>query len=91
MRVRFYGTLRHIVGASEVETEHRLNDTVRDVLHELLARYPALGKGFLDDAGNLQLQVNIFVRGRNISFLDGLDTTFGDTDDLAIFPPVAGG
>ena len=91
MRVRFYGTLRHIVGAREVEAERRPGDTVRDVLHWLLARYPGLAKGFLDDEGNLLLQVTIFIRGRNISFLDGLDTTFRETDDLAIFPPVAGG
>ena len=91
MRVRFYGTLRHIVGASEVEAQRKPEDTVRDVLHGLLARFPGLSKGFLDDEGKLRLQVNIFVRGRNISFLDGLDTTFRETDDLAIFPPVAGG
>ena len=91
MRVRFYGTLRHIVGAREVETDGMAGDTVRHVLQGLLAQYPGLKKGFLDDKGNLRLQVNLFVRGRNISFLDGLDTTFQEKDDLAIFPPVAGG
>ncbi|TKJ29191.1 MAG: molybdopterin synthase sulfur carrier subunit [Chloroflexi bacterium B3_Chlor] len=89
MRVRIYGTLRPLVGATEVEVE--ASGTVREVLQELTAEYSALKERVLDDAGNLQSSINVLVNGRSIRFLDGLNTTVQEGDELALFPPVGGG
>jgi molybdopterin synthase sulfur carrier subunit len=89
MRVKIFSTLRSVVGAKEAEVGAA--DTVGDVLEELMARYPGLRERILDDDGNLQSSINVLVNGRNIRFLNGLDTTVQESDQLALFPPVGGG
>jgi molybdopterin synthase sulfur carrier subunit len=91
MRVRIFATLRSLVGAKEVEVDVEAGDTVRNMLDKLTAEYPALRKRVLDDEGNLQSSINVFVNGRNIKFLDGLNSPIQEGDRLALFPPVGGG
>ena len=91
MRVRVYGTLRQLVGTWDVHVEGAAGDTVREVVHRLVAAFPGLEERVLDDQGRLRPAVNIFVRGRSIRFIDGLDTVLQEGEDLALFPPVAGG
>ena len=91
MKVRVYATMRQIVGAKEVEVGGGAGDTVQDVLHRLLAAHPDLEERILDSEGHLQPAVSVFVRGRSIKFLGGLDTVLEEGDHLALFPPVAGG
>lgn len=91
MKVKIFATLRQLVGAKEIEVGLEVGDTVGSVVARLVAGYPALGEHILDDDGNLEAHINVFVNGRSIRFLDGLDTSLNESDALAIFPPVAGG
>ena len=91
MKVKIFATLRQLVGAKEIEVGLEVGDTVGSVVARLVADYPALGQHILDDEGNLEAYINVFVNGRSIRFLDGLDTSLSEEDVLAIFPPVAGG
>ena len=68
-----------------------VGDTVGSALARLVADYPALGQHIFDDDGNLEAYINVFVNGRSMRFLDGLNTSLSEDDVLAIFPPVAGG
>lgn len=91
MRVKIFATLRPLVGAKEVEVGVEAGDTVRNVLGKLTAEYPALRERVLDDDGNLQSSITVLVNGRSIKFLDGLNSTIQEGDELALFPPVGGG
>ena len=43
------------------------------------------------DDGGLRRFVNVYVGGEDIRFLDGLETTVADGDEVTILPAVAGG
>ena len=91
MNVRFYATLRDVVGARSAEVAVPKDSTVRDLLDSLFADYPNLKPRVLEESGQLRRAVNVFVNGRSVRFLSGLDTELSPEDDIAIFPPVAGG
>jgi molybdopterin synthase sulfur carrier subunit len=91
INVRLYGTLRHMVGTRDVAVEGAPGDTVREVLSRLVVAIPDLEARILDDQGALRPAVNVFISGRSITYRDGLDTVLGEGEDLALFPPVAGG
>ncbi|MEW6263950.1 MAG: ubiquitin-like small modifier protein 1 [Thermodesulfobacteriota bacterium] len=44
-----------------------------------------------DQRGGLRSDVTILRNGRNVVFLDGLETVLNNGDKVAIFPPVYGG
>ena len=91
MRVRIFATLRSLVGAAEVEVEVGAGDTVRSVLDRLTVAYPDLGERVLDEDGNVRNSIHVLVNGRSVKYLQGLNTTIGDGDRLALFPAVGGG
>lgn len=92
MELRFHATLRQIVGGREVEVSHQDGLTVRGLLEQVVARYPALGPALFDEQGQLHRHVHVFVNGRDAPYLpDGLDTVLSPTASLDVFPPVGGG
>lgn len=92
MRVKFYATLRSIVGSKVVEVELEPGDTVRGVLTRLAGQFPRLGPEVWQAGGRLADSVHVFVNGREVKYLPGqLETPLTDSDSLDIFPPVVGG
>ena len=65
--------------------------TVGEVLEALYAEHGELRTRISDDDGGLRRFVNIYLRGEDIRFLDGLGTAVSDGDELTILPAVAGG
>ena len=92
MKIKFYATLRDVVGGSSVEMPEAVGQTVRQVLAELVTRYPGLKKELLDPDGNLYPHVHFFVNGRDAEFLDGaFEYVLKPEDTVNIFPAVGGG
>ena len=90
--VRLYATLRPRVGGEGVvDVPWSPGDTIAEVVRELLRRRPALDGHILDDEGDLLPHVNVFLNGRDIRHLSGLETPVDGESELFIFPPVAGG
>ena len=64
--------------------------TVGEALDALYLRFEELKSRIADDNG-LRRFVNVYVGGEDIRFLDGLDTSIKDGDEITILPAVAGG
>ena len=72
-------------GQKEMECE---GTTVGEALDDLIRREPRLGpRIFKDD----KMWVGVFVNGKNIRALQGLDTPLNDGDKMNIVPPISGG
>jgi sulfur-carrier protein len=92
MKVNFFATLRPIVGSKSVEFEQVEGLTVRQLVQQVIHRYPALRRHLLNEQGELYPHVHVFVNGRDAPYLEyGMDTVLASTDTVNVFPAVAGG
>ncbi len=91
MKVKLYATLRPIIdNQTSVTVQAGPGDTIRDILDELLQKWPALGDELLQD-GDISPRIHIFLNGREVRYMGGLDMIIPENADLRIFPPVGGG
>jgi sulfur-carrier protein len=86
--VKIPAQLRTLTGG-EGETEVE-GESVGEVLEALYERYDGLRDRITED-GELRRFVNIYARGEDIRFGDGLETLVSDGDEVTILPAVAGG
>ena len=86
--VRIPPTLRPETGG-ERQVEAR-GETVRDLLEDLAARFPALGSQLYED-DDLAPFVNVYLEGEDVRTLDGLDTPVTDGQTVILLPAMAGG
>ena len=91
MKVNFYATYRPIVGGKTVDFDVDHGITVQQLIEAIITRFPAMQREMLDEQGSLYSHVHIFVNGRDIYYLKGMDTLIRAEDTLNIFPPVGGG
>ena len=91
MKVRVYATLRPIVGGPIAELSTDTGDTFRQMLDELLVRWPLLERELLDKQGAVRTNIHIFLNGRDVRYLGGLEMAIPENADVCIFPPVGGG
>lgn len=71
----------------DVEADH-----VEEALKEITERYGEKMKGrIFDEGGKLNKFLDIFVNGRNINLLNGLDTELRDGDRVTVLRVVSGG
>jgi sulfur-carrier protein len=66
-------------------------ETVGAVLSALVASYPDLGPRLLDEAGDINRFVNVFVNDTDVRHLQEMDTPLTDRDTLLLLPAMAGG
>ncbi len=86
--VRIPPMLRSEVGgAREVPAE---GGNVRELLDDLLARFPALRHQLVED-DDLAPFVNVYVEGEDVRTLDGLDTPVREGATVILLPAMAGG
>jgi molybdopterin converting factor small subunit len=90
--VRLYATLRdHAGGQKDVEVSWQPGEPVGLVIERLVGQAPGLEGQVLDESGAVRPFVSIFLDGRDIRYLGGLNTALNGDQEIAIFPAVAGG
>ena len=86
--MRIPPTLRpEVEGAREVEAS---GGTVRELLDDLLGRFPSLRGQLLED-DELAPFVNVYVEGEDVRTKDGLETSVDDGSTVILLPAMAGG
>jgi sulfur-carrier protein len=65
--------------------------TVGEALEALYTQHGELRERLADSDGGLRRFVNVYLKGEDIRFLDGLETAVRDGDEVTILPAVAGG
>jgi molybdopterin synthase sulfur carrier subunit len=92
MQVRFFASMRPIVGGREFDVSLPSGASVRDLAEELARRWPALREHLFTDEGALSRRVAIYVDGRNVRWLpDAEATPLSERQSIALIPPAAGG
>src|SRR4029079_6333238 len=87
--VRMPPILRQAVGgAREVDAD---GATVRELLDDLTSRYPSIRGHLLDDGGELNRFVNVYVNNEDVRLGQGLDTSVTPESRVIVVPGRAGG
>ena len=86
--IRIPPTLRgETEGAREVEAR---GDTVRELLDDLMGRFPAL-RGQILREDDLAPFVNVYVEGEDVRTKEGLETRVDEDATVILLPAMAGG
>ena len=86
VRVTLFGALAKIAGEKNLEAEA---STLRDAVDELILKYGERFKSKLyDEKGKIRRFINIYINGKDIHFLNHLETRLNDGDEISIIPAV---
>ena len=89
VRVRVPTPLRKFTkGADDVSAEGK---NVKSLVDDLERRYPGIKERICDETGKIRRFVNVYVNGDDIRFLQNLETSLKEGDNISIVPAIAGG
>lgn len=89
VRVRVPTPLRkYTQGADEVAAQ---GGNVKALVDDLEKNYPGIKERICDETGKVRRFVNVYVNGDDIRFLQNLDTSLKEGDNISIVPAIAGG
>ena len=65
--------------------------SIAELLDSLETNCPGIKSRLCDEQGQPRRFLNLYVNSEDIRFLEGIDTTLSDGDEVSIVPAVAGG
>jgi len=90
VKVRFFARFRELLGTeliAEVTEETTLPDLIKQVAQKNIEGHNAI----FDERGHFREYVILMRNARRIDLADAEKNIVDDGDDIAVFPPVAGG
>jgi molybdopterin synthase sulfur carrier subunit len=75
-------------GADEINAQ---GNNVRALVEDLERNFPGIKERICDESGKIRRFVNIYVNGDDIRFLQNLETSLKEGDNISIVPAIAGG
>lgn len=89
VRVRVPTPLRKFTnGADEVNAQ---GNNVKALVEDLEKKFPGIKERLCDETGKIRRFVNVYVNGDDIRFLQNLETSLKEGDNISIVPAIAGG
>ncbi len=87
--VRIPTPLRRMTnGKAKVEVDPA---NLGELVEQLNGEFPGFKDRLVDENGELRYFVNIYLNGEDVRFMDGLNTSTKEGDEISIVPAVAGG
>lgn len=91
MLIKVFANYRDICGAKTVTLAVEEGQPIFSVLNQLIEQFPLMNDELFTKEQQVKPLVHVFINGKNIIHLKGLSTPIKVTDQIALFPPVAGG
>ena len=92
MIIRFYATLRQVVGTKADTFEYQPGCTLNDLLNLSIERYPGLADELFGEEDKLRGHIRIFINNKDRSYHDRLlEYKLEENDQIDIFTAVSGG
>ena len=85
------GVLADLAGGARQLDVEPSGGTLGDLLDDLAAQHPLLGRRIRDEQGQLRRFVNGYVDGDDVRFEGGLETKLREGAVVQVLPSVAGG
>ena len=87
--VRIPTPLRRMTnGQAKIEMQ---SSNLGELVEKLDSEYPGFKERLVDENGDLRYFVNIYLNGEDVRFMEGLETSTSEGDEISIVPAVAGG
>jgi molybdopterin synthase sulfur carrier subunit len=90
VKIKAFANFKEILG-SERDLDVRDGATIGDVLSSLAATNRAFREAAFESSGRLRDYVVLMKNRRRLASSEGLTSVLQEGDEVAIFPPVAGG
>jgi molybdopterin synthase sulfur carrier subunit len=90
VKVRFFARFRELLG-TELITEVAERTTLPDLIKQIAQKNIEGHNAIFDERGHFHEYVIVMRNGRRIDLADAEKNIVADGDDIALFPPVAGG
>lgn len=91
IEVKYFGHLRRKVGRKKEVKEIQDSSTLGSFLAGLSKIRGISEDVFGDPLQGVEPKIMILINGRNIKFLQQMDTVLKDGDVIGLFPPIGGG
>jgi len=89
--VKFYSYLRDLIGKKTmIEIDLDEGAIISHLLEELFLD-PQIKAALLDENQEFKSDITLLKNGREITFIDGMETKLEPGDEISVFPLVAGG
>jgi molybdopterin synthase sulfur carrier subunit len=90
VKIRFFARFRELLG-TDILTDVTAGTTLRSLITTISQRNPEGHAAIFDENGTFHEFVILMKNGKRIELGDAADTSVADGDEIAVFPPVAGG
>lgn len=90
IRIRFFARFRELLG-TDIDVEDEKNLTLESLVKKVARKNQQGYDLIFDEQGKFREIVILMQNGKRIEITDAETTPVGSGDDIAVFPPVAGG
>jgi len=91
VRVRTILTIKKILGKGEEEFSIPEESTLGDLVSIMVSRWKELSPHLIEPSTGSIPRVRFMINGRDIAFLNRMETVLQDEDEVLMLPPVSGG